>query len=166
MEQVSFNLMAAVNIQSNFRDQENKTHQSLFPFFSVSIFHEVIDLDVMILAFWVLTFKPARSLFSFTLFNRLFSYFLSAIRVVLSAYLRLLISLPSNLIPVCNSSSLEFCMMYYTYKLKEQGENIWPWRTHFPILNQSIVAFTVLLLLVLYIGFSGDRRDGMVFQSL
>ena len=44
--------------------------------------------DVMILVFWMLSFKPAFSLYSFT-FIKSFSL-LSAIRVVLSAYLRLL----------------------------------------------------------------------------
>ena len=44
--------------------------------------------------FWMLHFKPAFSLSSFTFFNRLFSYSsFFAIRVVSSAYLRLLIFL-------------------------------------------------------------------------
>ena len=48
----------------------------------------------MILVVWMLSFKPNFSLFSFTFINRLFSLFsLSAIRVVSSAYLRLLIFL-------------------------------------------------------------------------
>ena len=57
----------------------------------------------------MLNFKPAFSLSSFTVFKRLFSSSqLSAIRVVSSAYLRLLIFLPANLIPACDSSSLAF----------------------------------------------------------
>ena len=48
----------------------------------------------MILVFWMLSFKPAFSLLSFTLISRLFSSsLLSAFRVVPSAYLRLLIFL-------------------------------------------------------------------------
>ena len=58
-------------------------------------------------------FKPALSLSSFTFIKRLFSYSsLSTIRVVSSAYLRVLIFLLAILIPACNSSSLAFCMMY------------------------------------------------------
>ena len=59
---------------------------------SPPICHEVMGLDAMILVFWMLSFKTTFSLSSFTLINRLFSSFsLSAIRVVSSAYLRLLI---------------------------------------------------------------------------
>ena len=48
-----------------------------------SICHEVIGLDAMILIFWMLSFKPTFSLFSFTFIKRLFSSSsLSAIRVV------------------------------------------------------------------------------------
>ena len=41
--------------------------------FSPSICHEVIGLDAMILVFWMLIFKPAFSLFSFTFIKKLFS---------------------------------------------------------------------------------------------
>ena len=61
---------------------------------SPSICHEVMGPDAMILVFWMLCFKPALSLSSFTFIKRLFSSSsLSAIRVVSSAYLRLLIFL-------------------------------------------------------------------------
>ena len=64
---------------------------------SPSICHEVMGPDAMILVFWMLSFKTAFSLSSFTYIKQLFSSsLLSAIRVVLSAYLRLLIS-PGNL---------------------------------------------------------------------
>ena len=59
---------------------------------SPSICHEVMGLDAIIFVFWMLSLKPAFSLFSFTYIRRLFSSsLLSAIRVVSSAYLRLLI---------------------------------------------------------------------------
>ena len=48
----------------------------------------------------MLSFKPSFSFSSFT-FKRLFSSSLSAKRVVLSVYLRLLIFLPAILIPAC-----------------------------------------------------------------
>ena len=57
----------------------------------------------------------------------------SAIRVVSSVYLRLLIFLLAILIPACASSSPAFLMMYSAYKLNKQGDNIQLWRTPFPI---------------------------------
>ena len=93
----------------------------------------------MILVFWMLSFKPTLSPSSFTFIKRLFSSSLSAIRVVSSAYLRLLIFLLAILIPACTSSSPAFLMMYSAYKLNKQGDNIQPWCTPFPIWNQSVV---------------------------
>ena len=59
---------------------------------SPSICHEMMGPDAMILVFWVLSFKPTFSLYSFTFIKRLFSSSsLSAIRVASSAYLRWLI---------------------------------------------------------------------------
>ena len=67
---------------------------------------EVMGPDAMILIFWMLSFKPTFSLSSFTFIKQLFSCsLLSAIRVVSSAYLRLLIFIPAILIPACASSS-------------------------------------------------------------
>src|SRR5574337_400669 len=43
-------------------------------------------------------------------------------KVVSSAYLRLLIFLPAILIPACVSSSPAFLMMYSAYKLNKQGD--------------------------------------------
>ena len=69
----------------------------------------------MIFVFWMLSFKPTFSLSSFTFIKRLFNFSsLSAIRVVSSAYLRLLIFLPAILIPACASSSPVF--LIYAYK--------------------------------------------------
>ena len=59
--------------------------------------HEVMGPDAMILVFWMLSFKPHFPLSTFTFIKRLFSYLLSDKRVVLSAYLRLLIISPTNL---------------------------------------------------------------------
>ena len=112
---------------------------------SPSIFHEVMGPDAMILVFWMLSFKPTFSLSSFTFIKTCFSSSsLSAIRVVSSAYLRLLIFLLAILIPTCVSSSPAFLMMYSAYKLNKQGDNIPPWRTAFPIWNQSVVPCPVL----------------------
>ena len=68
----------------------------------------------------------------------------SAIRVVSSAYLRLLIFLPEILIPACSSSSLAFCLMSSACKLNKQGDNIQPWHTPFPNWKQSVAPCPVL----------------------
>ena len=101
--------------------------------------------DRMPVFFWMLNFKPVFSLSSFTFFKRLFSSsLLSAIRVVSSVYLRLLIFLLQILIPACASSNPAFFMMYSAYKVNKQGDNIQPWCTPFPVWNQPIVPCPVL----------------------
>ena len=91
------------------------------------ICQEVMGPNAMIFLFWLLSFKPTFSLSSFTSIKRLFSSsLLSAIRVVSSAYLRLLIFLPKILIPAWASTSLAFQMMHSAYKLNKQGDNIHP----------------------------------------
>ena len=163
--------------------------------------------DAMIFVFWMLSFKPTFSLSSFTFINRLFSFsFLSAIKVMSSAYLRLLLFLPEILIPACASSSpaflpggsdgkvsvynsgdpvqslgwedplekemaihsstiawkipwteepgrlqdrkesdrTEWLHFHSAYKLNKQSDNIQPWRSPFPIWNQSVVPCPVL----------------------
>ena len=80
---------------------------------SPSICHEVIRQDATIFVSWMLSFKPAFSLSSFTFVKSLFSSSsLSVIRVVSSANLRLLIFLPAIFIWACALSSLAFVMMY------------------------------------------------------
>ena len=111
---------------------------------SPSICHEVMGPDAMILVFWMLSFKPTFSLSSFTFIKWLFSSSLCAIRVVSSAYLRLLIFLLAILIPACASSSLAFRVMSSPWKLNKQGDNIQTWRIPFPVWNQSIVSCPVL----------------------
>ena len=101
--------------------------------------------DAIILVFWMLSSKPTFSLSSFTFIKRLFSSSsLSAISVVSSTYLRLLIFLLAILIPACVYSSPVFLMMYSAYKLNKQGDNIQPWRTPFPIWKQCVVPCPVL----------------------
>ena len=110
-----------------------------------SICHKVMGLDAMILVFWMLSFKPTFSLSSFTFIKRLFSSSsLYPIRVVSSAYLRLLIFLPAFLIPACSSPSSAFPMMYSAYKLNKHGDNIQPWHNPFPIWNPSVIPCPVL----------------------
>ena len=122
---------------------------------SPSIYHEVMGPDAMILVFWMLSFKPTFSLSS--LIKRLFSSSsLLPLRVVSSAYLRLLIFLPEILIPTSASSSQAFLTMYSSYKLNKQGDNIQPWCTPFPIWNQSVVPCPVLTCFLTCIQISQD----------
>ena len=107
---------------------------------SQSICHAVMGPDAMFLVFWMLNFKPTFLLSSFTFIKRLFSPSLSAIRVVSSVYLRLLIFIPATLIPACASSSPAFLMMYSAYKLNKQGDNMQSWWTLFMIWNQSYIS--------------------------
>ena len=135
--------MIAVTICSDFGAQENKV---------CHCFHCFLHLLAMkwwnqmpwssFFECWVLS-----QLFhsSFTFIKRLFSSsLLSSIRVVSSAYLRLLIFLLAILIPAYASSSPAFLMMYSACKLNKQGDNIQPWCTLFPIWNQSVVPCPVL----------------------
>ena len=99
-EQVPFNFMTADTNCSDFGTQENKICHSCH--FSSCILHEMMGLNAMILVSCMLSFKPDLSLSSFTFIKRLFSLsLLSAVRMVSSAHLRLLLSLPAVLISAC-----------------------------------------------------------------
>ena len=67
----SFNFMAAITICSDFGAQKMKS--ATVSTVSPSICHEVMELDAMILVFWMLSFKPTFSLSSFTFIKKLFS---------------------------------------------------------------------------------------------
>ena len=112
-----------------------------------TIHYELMGLEAIILVFLMLSFKPTFSVFSFTFIKRLFSSCsLSAIRVVSSTYLRLLLFPPAILIPTCVCFSWACHMMYSAYKLNKQGDNIQTWPTLFPIWNRSVVLCLVLTL--------------------
>ena len=110
-----FHFIAAVTIHSDFGGQENKIcHRFHFsPLSAMKWWDQMLWSQFLSM----LSFRPAFSLSLFTLIKRLFSSSsLSAIRVISSAHLRLLIFLLAILIPACVSSSLAFQMMYSTYK--------------------------------------------------
>ena len=93
--------------------EPKKTKSVTVSIVSPSICHEVMGLDAMTLVFWMLGFKSAFSLSSFTFIKRLFSSsLLSSISMVSYVYLRLLMFLPAILIPACVSSSQAFHIMY------------------------------------------------------
>ena len=128
MDQASFNFMAAVTICSDFGAQENKVcHYAHFSSIYLPRSDGTRCHDLSFLNVEFLNVESAFSLSSFIFIRRHFSFsLLSAIMEVSSAYLRLLIFLPAILISACASSSLTFHMMYPTYKLNKQGDNIQP----------------------------------------
>ena len=80
---------------------------------SPSICHEVMGPDAMIIVFWMFEFQSNFFTLHFHFHQEdLNSSSPSAIKVVSSVYLRLLIFLLAILIPACASSSPAFCMMY------------------------------------------------------
>ena len=98
--------------------------------------------DAMILVFWCWVLSQLSQLSCFTFIFS--SSSLSAIWMVSSMYLRLLIFLPAILIPACVSSSPAFHMMYSAYKLNEQDDNMQLWRIPFLIWKQSVVPCPIL----------------------
>ena len=130
--------------------------------------------DAMILVFWMLSFKSTFFHSPLPFLKRLFSCsLLSAIRVVSSAYLRLLIFLSAILIPACASSSPVFLTIHSAYKLNKQGDNIQPWCMPFPTWNQSVVSCLVLTVawpayrfLKRQIRWSGIPISWRIFHSL
>ena len=135
--------MAAVTICSDFGAQENKVGHCFhgfpiyLPWSDGTRCHDLSFLNI--------EFKPNFSLSSSTFIKRLFSSSsLSAIRLVSSAYLTLMIFLQAILIPACPSSSPALLMIHSAYKLNKQGDDIQPWYTAFPIWNQPVVPCPVI----------------------
>ena len=124
--------------------------------FSPSICYKVIGPDAMIFVFWMLSFRPVFSLSSCTFIKRLFrSSSLSAIKVVLYAYLKLLIFPPATLIPIHPAQHFAWCTLHISYIKRV---TIQPWHTPFPILNQPVVPYLVLTIAsCLHASFSGGR---------
>ena len=128
--------MAAVTICSDFGAPQNKVCHCFhcfpiyLPWSDRTRSYDLSFLNVVL----------SQLFHSFTFIKRLFSSsLLSATSVISYAYLRLLIFFLAILSPACESSSLAFHIMYPAYKLNKHGDNIQPWYTPFPILNQSIV---------------------------
>ena len=113
--------MAVVTICSDLGAQKLKS--ATVSTVSPSISYEVMGPDAMILVFWMLSFKPTFSLSSFTFIKNLSSSSSSTIRVVSSAYLRLLMFLPTiSIVLVWDSSSPGFLMMYSACKLNKHSD--------------------------------------------
>ena len=135
--------MAAVTVHSNFGAQENKICHCFhfFPFYlSQSDGTRCHDLSFLKIEF-------LSQLFCFPLSPSSRGSLVPLHFLPLEWYhlhIRLLIFLLAILSPACDSSSPAFHMMYFAYKLNKQGDNIQPWHTPFPILNQSVVPCPVL----------------------
>ena len=136
--------MAAVIVHSDCRDQENKICH-YFHFFSFYLpwsngtrCHDLSFLNVK--------FQASFSLSSFIFIKRLFS--LSSFSLFWLCHLQFgskVVNIsPCNLDSSLGYSSPAFCIMYFAYKLSKQGDNIQPWCTPFPTLNQSDVPRLVL----------------------
>ena len=136
-----------------------------------SVCHEVMGLDAMILVFWMLSFKPAFSLSSFTFITCLFTFCHKGGVICISEVIDIS---PSNLDSNCASSSPAFHKMYSAYKLNKQGDNIQTWRTPFPIWNQSIVpclvptaaSWPAYMFLMRQVRWSGIPISLTIFHSL
>ena len=142
--------MAAVTILSDYRAQEEEIchYFHLFPFY-LPWYNGAGYHNLCVCVFLIFSFTPALSLSSCTLIKWFFSLSsFSAIRVVSSAYLRLLMFLPPMLIPACNSPSNSpspaFLMMCSACRWNKQGDSTQPCCTPFSILNQSVVPYRVL----------------------
>ena len=122
--------MSAVTIHDDLRAQRVEISYCIHTFTFCLLWSDGIRCHD--LGFLILSFKLAFPLFppSPSLGDSLVSL-ISAIRVVLSSYLRLLIFLPAILIPACTSSSPELLMMGSAYKLNKQGDNKQPCCTLF-----------------------------------
>ena len=112
--------MAAVTICSHFGAQESKVCHCFHCFRIYLPWSD--ETECLDLSFLNVEFSASFSFSSFTFIKKLFSSsLLSAIKVVSSAYLRLLLFLLAILIPACASSSLAFQTMYSAYTV------MWCW---------------------------------------
>ena len=134
--------MAAVTICSDLGAQENKVCHCFhrfpiyLPWSDGTGCHDLSFSNVEFNQLFTLLFHFHQEALQFL--------YASVIRVVSSAYLRILIFLLAILIPACASSSPAFHIIYSACKLNKQGDDIQPWCTPFPILNQSVVSCLVL----------------------
>ena len=112
------NFMSAVTVRSNFWAKE----EEICHCFQLFLFYLPWSdgTGCHDLSFLNAEFQASFSLSSFTLIKRFFSSSsLSAIRVISSAYLRLLVFLPAILIPAWYLCSPVFCLIYSAYKLNK-----------------------------------------------
>jgi len=105
---------------------------------------ELMGPHAFILVFWMLRFKPAFSLSPFTFIKRLFKFITFCHKGGVICISEVIDISPSNL-----DSSLCFIHPGISHDVlciddNKQGDNIQPWQTPFPILEQSDVSCPVL----------------------
>ena len=138
--------MTAITVFSDFGAQENKAchwfccFPIYLPWSDGTRCHDLSFFECWVSSQLFQSLSPSTRDSSVLSLSLCFSF-----RVISSAYLRLLIFLLEILITACDSSRLAFLMMYSVYKLNKQGDNIHPWCTPFPILNQFIVPCSVII---------------------
>ena len=119
--------------------------------------------DAIIFIFWMLSFKPTFSFSSFTFINRLFSFSsFSAIRVVSSAYLRLLIPFPAISTPAYASSGLVFHMLYsanFLIEVKQAGWQYTALTYSFPDLEPVCCSMCLVLTVTSWPAYRFLRRQ-------
>ena len=118
-----------------------KESLSLFPLFSPSICHEVMGPDAMIFVFWMLSFKPAFSLSSFTFIKKLFAFCHKGGVICIS---EIIVISPDNLDSGLCFIQCGISHVYSAHMLNKQNDNIQPSCTPFLIWNQSVVPCPVL----------------------
>ena len=111
--------------------------------FSPSVCYEVMGPDAMILVFWMLSFKPALSVSSFTFIKRFFSSVLPLGLSHLHMWGYWYFSCQSWF-QLLSHPAQHFTWCTLHRSLKKQGDNSLPWHTPFPILDQSIIPCPVL----------------------
>ena len=132
----------AITVCSDLRTPQIKF--STISIIPLSICHEVIEPDSMILVFWLLSFNPAYSLSSLT-----FRSFLIPLHFLPLGWYHLHIwscwyFSQQSWFQLVSHNSPAFHMMYSECKLNKQDDSIQPWCTPFSILNQSVVPCPIL----------------------
>ena len=136
---------------------------SIFP--SIRVFFNELTLHIKWSKYWSFSFRISpSSWYSGLISFRIDCFDLLAIQgtlkslfqtaILLGVYgpilTRLLLFVPTILIPACDSPSHAFRTMYFTYKLNRWGGNIQAWCIPFPILNYSVIQCRVLFCLDLH----------------
>ena len=111
---------------------------------SLSICHEVMGPDAMILVFWMWALSQLfHSPLSLSLRASLVLHFLPWGLYHLHVWGYWYFSWQSWFQLVLHPAH-QFLIMYSAYKLNKQGDNTQPWRTFFPVWNQSVVPHPLL----------------------
>ena len=169
-EQASFNFMAEISICSDFEAQKNKVSHCFpiyLPWSDGTGCHDLSFLNVELQGnFFTLLFHFHQEAHYFFL-----TFCHQCCVICISEVIDISPSILDSSLGFIQSSIL---MMYTAYKLNKQGDNIHPWCTPFPIWNQSVVPWPVLIIaswpeykfLRRYVRWSGISISLIIFHSL